>query len=128
MKGISAIIATLLLLVITMGLAVTAYFYINNLVTSRTNKVLNVMSGYCANGGIVLVLANEGTDSITANDIRIVLTNSSGTWTQFSFTFNPPLPLAPRATTVATYGSGLTGTQTLTVVTPSGTSKETVIC
>ncbi len=122
MKGISAIIATLLLLVITMGLSVTAYFYINNLITGRTNKVLSVLDASCVNGQIVLVVTNEGTNSIPASDVKLIVGTQA-----VNVTFNPN-PLPPRSTAVITYGSGLRGPQTLTIVTPSGTSKPTVYC
>ncbi|MEM5878339.1 MAG: type IV pilin, partial [Candidatus Aenigmatarchaeota archaeon] len=70
MKGISAVIATLLLLVITIGLATTVYFYVNNIASRQTSKVVEVQ-GYCSVQGttrtITLVITNLGTDPIVDN-------------------------------------------------------------
>lgn len=47
MKGISTVIATLLMLVITVALAITAYSYINGLFTSQTTKNTQFVDAGC---------------------------------------------------------------------------------
>ncbi|MCS7135116.1 MAG: hypothetical protein NZ893_01615, partial [Candidatus Aenigmarchaeota archaeon] len=104
MKGISAVIATLLLLVITIGLAATAYFYINNIMQRSTAKVVSVEPGNCFGTNpftITFIITNIGTENIVSGDIRVVLNNNPNT----PVSFNPNLPLAPRGTTVASITS-----------------------
>ena len=48
MKGISAVIATLLMLVITVGLAITAYGYITGLFNQQTEKLIEASDVSCA--------------------------------------------------------------------------------
>lgn len=50
MKGISAVIATLLMLVITVALAITAYGYITGLFTSQTSKTIEIADAACTAG------------------------------------------------------------------------------
>lgn len=130
MKGISAIIATLLLLVITMGLAVTAYFYVNSLITQKTGKSISVDHADCisagANNQIVIVLTNIGNLPIESGDIKITLGNQL--INNNAIVFNPSLPIQPRNTTVASYSTTSRGPQTLLVTTPSGTSSFNLIC
>jgi flagellin-like protein len=47
MKGISAIIATILLLVMTIGLASLAYTYFRGAILSTTSKLIEVTGGSC---------------------------------------------------------------------------------
>jgi len=85
MKGISAVIATILMLMITIALAGTAYLFISGVFTSRTSVVLSVdgTASLCnpssltgANGTIILVVKNDGTGVATA--ITSSITNPSG--------------------------------------------------
>ncbi|MFH8080847.1 MAG: type IV pilin [Candidatus Aenigmatarchaeota archaeon] len=130
MKGISAVIATLLLLVITIGLAMTAYFYINNIVHRSTSKVITVEPGYCtpSSGGylITVVITNTGTEPINQNDIKFVLNNNANP----TVNYNPPtsFPLPPRGTTVASISTTQSGVNNLIVITPSGSIKQQVFC
>ncbi len=48
MKGISEIIATILILLIVVGLAGTAYTYISSSLTSRTTKQIDVLDVSCS--------------------------------------------------------------------------------
>lgn len=62
MKGVSDIIAMLLMLIITIGLAGLAYSYITGVFTARTAVVLVIDSVECAgNGGnITVFVRNDG--------------------------------------------------------------------
>ncbi len=51
MKGVSEIIATILVLMITIGLAGTAFIYIQSSLTGRAGKSIDVLDVTCASGG-----------------------------------------------------------------------------
>ncbi len=81
MKGISAIVATLLILIITIGLAGLAYSYISGVFTTKT-KTISLVDAFCApdeNGDNVahFVIRNEGTTAITHTELSVVKTGSS---------------------------------------------------
>jgi flagellin-like protein len=123
LKGISAVIATLLLLVITIGLAMTAYFYINNMVQRSTAKVITVEPGYCSGDTITLVITNAGTETINSSDIRFVLGSNQNP----SVNLNPPT-IQPRNTAVATISGAQSGVNNLIIITPSGSIRQQVFC
>ncbi len=124
MKGVSAVIATLLLLVITIGLAMTAYFYINNMVTKSTAKVVTVEPGFCTANTITLIITNSGTENIIyPGDIKFVLNNNQNP----TVTVNPTT-ISPRGTAVATISGAQTGANNLIIITTSGTIRQTIIC
>jgi flagellin-like protein len=77
MKGISAVIATLLMLVITVGLAITAYGYIQNLFTTQTEKQIEVADASCAAGVNTYYIA-----------VRIDEVPVTPTWLQYSTFLN----------------------------------------
>lgn len=128
MKGISAVIATLLLLVITIGLAATAYFYINNIVQRSIAKVVTVGEHFCSTSGtsrvITLVITNTGTENIEFGDIKYTLNNAPvqnlGNQQQY--------PLPPRGSTVFTISGAASGSNTLLIIAPSGSIKLPIIC
>ncbi len=67
-KGISTIIATIMLVVITIGLISTAYLYFSSIVT--VGPVLSVASGYCdTNKNIFVTLRNDGTSAMSTSAI-----------------------------------------------------------
>jgi len=71
MKGVSDIIATILMLIITIGLAGTAYVYISGVMTGRTAKTISLLDASCSGGDITVVLSNDGTTDITTTDLHI---------------------------------------------------------
>lgn len=78
-KGVSAIIATILLLMITIALAGTAYVYINRMITAQTDKVIQITSFTCSADGknLILVLNNIGSRNITiTNDLTWIVDNA----------------------------------------------------
>lgn len=81
MKGISVIIATIILVVITIGLVATAYVYISGLITARTRKSLSLVDSYCVkdtNYKIYVYLKNEGTADIdTSSDLTFLVDGKS---------------------------------------------------
>jgi flagellin-like protein len=86
MKGISAVIATLLMLMITVALAGTAYMYISGMFSSSKQCML-VVDKYCTSSGVScggvqraqanFVIRNICTDNITSQTITVTRTNPS---------------------------------------------------
>jgi len=65
MKGISAVIATILMLVITIALAGTAYMYISGIFTTQTQGV-EIIDAYCSpDNKTSASIRNLGTNPVT---------------------------------------------------------------
>jgi len=67
MKGISTIIATIIFVIITIGLVSTAYLFIGGIITGMTSKVISIID-VKANR---IIIRNDGTDTIPSGDIKI---------------------------------------------------------
>jgi FlaG/FlaF family flagellin (archaellin) len=65
MKGISTIIAVILMLTITIALASTAYILISGMPATK-GLVLSVVDSYCVGGTATFVIRNEGMTTISA--------------------------------------------------------------
>lgn len=76
MKGISAIVATLLMLIITIGLAGLAYSYISGVFTTKT-KTISLVDAFCSDRKAHFVVRNEGTTDITTNELTAVKTGNN---------------------------------------------------
>jgi len=79
MKGISDVIAMLLMLVVTIGLVGLAYSYISGVFTARTSVVLNIDSSAttCVNSTTVYVyVRNDGTQA--SGSVSVTLYSPSG--------------------------------------------------
>jgi flagellin-like protein len=78
MKGVSAVIATILMLMITIALAGTAYLYITGFFGSKTGVVLALdPSSRCTSSAFTVVLKNDGTSIASNIQIDITLPNSN---------------------------------------------------
>ena len=73
MKGITPIIATIILLLITIGLASAAYTYIAGYWSGAASSVLELVDQYC-NGSkdVGIALRNVGTSTIYVYDITVI--------------------------------------------------------
>jgi flagellin-like protein len=70
MKGISTVVATLLMLIITIALAGLAYSYISGVFTARTAVILTVSDTVCNSTHITTWVRNDGTttcDTVSVN-------------------------------------------------------------
>jgi FlaG/FlaF family flagellin (archaellin) len=80
-KGVSDIIAMLLMLIMTIGLASLAYSYISGVFTSKTAVVLSLdaSGSSCTpnNGPITVFIRNDGTQ--TSGAVTVTVTPPSGT-------------------------------------------------
>jgi len=79
MKGISTVIATILMLLITVGMAGLAYMYISGMFTSRTAQTISLSSADCPGGDISILIKNDGTEDITGTDIDIYVDGGAAT-------------------------------------------------
>ena len=70
MKGISTIIATLLMLVITIGLAGMAYSYISGVFTART-RTIELIDAFCVGTTGSAIIRNSGSDIIRSGEQTI---------------------------------------------------------
>jgi len=85
MKGISAVIATILMLVITIALAGTAYLYISGIFTVQT-QAIEVSDSFCdASGNVSMSIRNDGTNPVSS--ISCLRTNPSPNACNASFQY-----------------------------------------
>ena len=78
MKGISDVIAMLLMLVITIGLVGLAYSYISGVFTARTAVVLSIVpeASSCTSTTITVAVRNDGTSP--SGNVTVTVTNPAG--------------------------------------------------
>ena len=77
MKGVSAVIATILMLMITIALAGTAYLYITGIFGAKTSVVLSIdgTASTCSPAAINLVVKNDGTAVASLSSVTITKPN-----------------------------------------------------
>jgi flagellin-like protein len=129
-KGISTIIATIILLVITIGLAGTAYVFISNLLRISFSKTINLLDLSCNPSGtpnqatITIILSNDGTQNITDSELTVLV---DGNIKSPQFTF---IPIIPHTTAVATSSDTYTMNKIHTVVisSPSNSVRSEIWC
>lgn len=69
MKGVSTVIATILMLIITIALAGMAYMYIAGVFTSSVQGI-EIVDSYCDSGEVAITIRNIGTSPITSLNIK----------------------------------------------------------
>jgi len=120
-KGISTIIAVILLLVITISLAGTAYIFIIGMLRGQMSKPISILGASCnTTNGITLVISNDGTDLITENDLTIF--NGSVQLTDFD-----SISIPPKDSNFTSFGGG-SGSNHIRVISPSNSVEITVWC
>jgi len=129
MKGISSIIASILLLIITIGLAGTAYLFISGMLTGIISKTISVLDASCipfssTQGNITIILANEGTTNITDSDLVFMVDNQIKN-DKFYFS---PIPPHSSGVNTSTDGYSLGTYHTLVVASPSNSIRTNVWC
>ena len=80
MKGVSAVIATILMLMITIAMAGLAYMYISGIFTSKTGIVIEIdeTATSCSGTAITLYVRNTGTIKTDLSKLTVSGTNSQG--------------------------------------------------
>jgi flagellin-like protein len=131
MKGISAVIATILMLMITIALAGVAYMYISGIFTAKTGVVIefDATATSCSGTDITAYLRNTGTIATTLNLITVSGTTSAGGpitggACAASGSLNPGAGSLPCSVTL----TGTSGTNTLIASGPTNTARGTVYC
>lgn len=127
MKGVSAIIATILLLMITIALAGTAYIYMSGMIGGRTFKTISVLDASCTgtSRNITLVISNDGTTQITiTDDLKFFVDN---TQTIF-YPSSGDIDQHETQVFVDRPTSRTSGSYTILVVSPSNAIRQVVYC
>src|SRR3990170_4230838 len=75
MKGVSTVIATLLMLIITIALAGFAYSYISGIFGTKTGKIVGIDSAasFFSGTAITVALNNDGTIDFTTPNVFITV-------------------------------------------------------
>ncbi|MBI2085648.1 MAG: LamG domain-containing protein [Candidatus Aenigmarchaeota archaeon] len=73
MKGITPVIALVMLVLITVGIVGTAYSWFSGLLSSQTKKAISIPSGgaYCSNSEIKVYALNNGDTTLAGSDILV---------------------------------------------------------
>lgn len=136
MKGVSAVIATILMLMITIALAGLAYLYISGIFTAKTGVVIELdeSATSCSVTSISVFVRNTGTIVTTADKVTLSGTNSTGSPITFAnsgvcdaATVQLAAGGSSRQCTLAT-ATGSRGTNTIVVYGPANTVRGTVYC
>jgi FlaG/FlaF family flagellin (archaellin) len=131
MRGISDVIAMLLMLVITIGLVGVAYSYITGVFTARTSVTLSIDSqnSYCNSTHLVVAVRNDGTNPSGA--VTVVAYNVTGA----SSSCNIPSPpgIGPGAFNTCSIQKGATtisgaGYYRITASTAGSTASGIIYC
>lgn len=70
-KGITPIIAILVILLITIAITGSAWIYISTYYSGMTREAIEITSVDCTSNGAMIYLHNIGTDFISSNNIAI---------------------------------------------------------
>jgi flagellin-like protein len=131
-KGISAVIATILMLVITIAMAGMAYMYITGVFVGKTAQTIDLIYATCDGKNVTVILKNTGTTSVDVSDLRFFVVDGT-TVTQDNDAGCDVTTLDPGSTTIcnefdkngAEVGSG---TKSIRIVGPSNVVSGPVYC
>jgi len=135
-KGVSAVIATILMLMITIAMAGLAYGFISGAFTQKTGVVIEIdETGTSCSGTIITVyVRNTGTMAADCADVTLSGTTSAGA----SMTMTGGGTCGPATDKLnagagakkcaTTTGTGTPGTNTVVASGPSNTVSATVYC
>lgn len=127
-KGISTIIATILLLIITIALTGTAYMFISGMLTSKISKSISIMSGSCnASNYITLVISNDGTNTIQENELKILNGSVNIPPCPSTPTCFNKISIQPKNSNITSF-PGTPGSNPVTIISPSNSVDIPVWC
>lgn len=130
MKGISAVIATILMLMITIALAGTAYMYIRGIFTGSVAKAISIIDATCEAGSAYRITVKnlDSSLSITANtELTVMVDNKPVTTVSWNPTTIPAGGIS--MATVTNPAGGTAGTaHTIKVIGPSNSDEEPAYC
>jgi len=134
MKGITPIIATIILILLVLGLAGTTYMYLFGYVGPITSKNFLIVHGseVCSdtNPYIKLRMVNTGTSELDINDI-VVKNVDDGDIGVTSISFVPPGPIEPgksKEVQLMLASKPSSGSHTVTLGTVSSVKSTRIIC
>ena len=122
MKGISTVIATLMMLLITMALAGMAYMYISGVFTAQTQGI-ELVDAYCVGGTVNVTLRNIGT--LNVNTAQIACTQTAPT--PGSCSLNPSTTISPGNQTQLTLSTTCSGNCAYRLAPPAGRAIQVVV-
>jgi len=133
-KGITPIIAIIVLLLITVALAGAAWTYLNTYMSGLTGQSVEVRDYFCTNHDTAtIIIANTGTQSISSDDITIIDTSTGnqidGEWTAAGTTTpsaSVEIPVNSYATWKNTSNTGFTCHPSCTLRIVGGTARAQV--
>jgi len=79
LKGVSEVIAMVMMLVITLALAGTAYVFISGAFTRQTQGI-EVVDSYCSGGTVRITIRNIGTSTISRIDWERISPGSNSSY------------------------------------------------
>jgi FlaG/FlaF family flagellin (archaellin) len=127
MKGISDVIAMLLMLVITIGLVGLAYSYVSGVFTAKTAVVLNMVSeaSSCTPSTINIAVRNDGTTA--SGSVTVTVTSPGGASGSCSIT---SIQAGQQASCSVSRGTTLTGSGYYRIVasTSGSTAQGMIYC
>jgi len=131
MKGISDVIAMLLMLVITIGLVGLAYSYISGVFTSRTAVVLSIdaENSRCDSNSLVVAVRNDGISP--SGSVTVVAYNASGVSSSCTIPSPPGIGPGTFSTCTITRGPGTVsgaGYYRITASTSGSTTSGIIYC
>ena len=91
MKGISTVVATILMLVITIALAGTAMMYMRSTV-QQTTQGIQVLGTTCSNSNVTMTIKNIGTINTTINHTNCIQMTPAAAAGTCTFTLPTPFP------------------------------------
>ena len=128
-KGISTIIATIIMVVITIGLISVAYLYMSGLIISTTATNIQLSDAYCNTTHIIYLIRNIGTSGITS--LTFYMDGAQKTDTNSGLKCNPDVtttsPLGPSNST-SCFHNATKGIHQIRVVGPSNAAPGTISC
>ncbi|MCX6821430.1 MAG: hypothetical protein NTW30_01495 [Candidatus Aenigmarchaeota archaeon] len=113
MKGISTIIASIMLVVITIGLIAVAYLYMSGLMTGITATNIKLEDVFCNTTHMIYLITNIGTANVA--NVTIYMDGQL----QQDKTCNPTLPIAAGGSTTCIHSATVAGYHDIRVVGPS---------
>ena len=120
-KGISTIIAVILLLIITISLAGTAYMFIIGMLSRQISKPISILGASCnATNHITLLISNDGTEPIKENEIDILIDGERiGFFGKY---------IEPKNTNISSDFQGKPDSNNIRAISPSNSVEITVWC
>jgi len=124
-KGVSGIIATILLVMITIGLVGTAYIYFSGMVSGKTAKTISISDVSCNSSGyITVVISNDGTQDISDSDLTVLVDNADRS-ANYDF---ETVSSHDTATVVSTIAESTGSDHTILITSPSNSERQIITC